>query len=508
AHLRAEQERQGQEPFANPRNTTAGALKLLDPRLCLARKVRFYAHGLGAATGVSLSTHGEFLHQLREYRIPTTPLVQTARGLDATLALCQRMMEDLGSLDVEVDGLVLKLNDIPLRETLGSTSKSPRWIIAYKWERYEAITQVNSIEVQVGKTGTLTPVANLAPVEIAGTTVSRASLHNRDELERLGVMVGDWVVVEKAGKIIPHVLRVEEHRRTGEEIAFPFPDRCPECDGPVQQDAGGVYVRCLNPQCPAQLREGLRFFASRQAMDIEGLGIKLIEQLLAAGFLTSFADLYRLRDRREELLQLDRMGVRSVDNLLAGIEASKQQPLWRLLTALNIRHVGTSNARILANEFGTLDAIAAQPVERLAEVNEVGPVIAQSVYDYLHSANGLSLVNDLRECGLNFGTPLPEPSEQAPGDATANDKPLAGKTVVVTGTLTQFTRDSIKELILNLGGKASGSVSSKTDFVVAGEKAGSKLEKARELGVEVLTEQEFLELVERNKRPDVEQTDA
>ena len=490
AHLRAEQERAGAEPFANPRNTTAGALKLLDPRLCQARKVRFVAHGLGASEGIAFSTHARFLEQLREFGIPTTPLVQTATGIDATLVLCHRMMEDLHTVEMEVDGLVLKLNDIPLRDELGTTSKSPRWLIAYKWERYEGITRVISIEVQVGKTGTLTPVANLEPVEIAGSTVSRASLHNRDELQRLGVMIGDWVVVEKAGKIIPHVVRVEEHRREGSETPFVFPNHCPECGGEVRQDEGGVYVRCINPQCPAQLREGLRFFASRQAMDIDGLGIKLIEQLLAAGLLTSFADIYRLRDRRDELLALERMGERSVDNLLAGIEATRDRPLWRLLTALNIRHIGTSNARILADRFGTLEEIAAQSAESLAEVDEVGPIIAQSVFDFFHSEVGQQIVNDLRTCGLNFGAPI----ERQKDGATAS-RPLEGQTIVVTGTLVHFTRDSIKEAIHQHGGKASGSVSKKTDFVVAGENAGSKLDKANELGVKVISEEEFLQLI-------------
>ena len=494
AHLRAEQERRGEEPFANPRNTTAGALKLLDPKLCQARKVRFLAHGLGAFEGIELSTHEQFLGQLRTYGLPPTPRVHVARGIDETMQMCQVMMEEVHTLDVEVDGLVIKVNDIALREELGMTSKSPRWIIAYKWERYEGITQVESIEVQVGKTGTLTPVANLHPVEIAGTTVSRASLHNRDELQRLGVKVGDWVVVEKAGKIIPHVLRVEEHRRTGSEEAFEFPEKCPECSSDVQQDAGGVYVRCHNPACPAQLREGLRFFASRQAMDIEGLGIKLIEQLLAAGLVKSFADVYHLKDRRQELLSLERMGQRSADNLLEGIEASKSRPLWRLLTALNIRHIGTSNARILADTYGTLDAIAEQSAEALSQVNEIGPTIAQAVYDYFHADHIKSLIEDLRGCGLNFGTAVTATAE-SPVAAASGSKLLAGKTIVVTGTLTKFTRDGIKDVIHEHGGKASGSVSKNTDFVVAGEKAGSKLDKAHELGVRVLTEDEFVQLL-------------
>jgi DNA ligase (NAD+) len=488
AHLRAEQEARGAEQFANPRNTTAGALKLLDPKLCAARRVRFFAHGIGARDGGGFETHLDFLHALRGYGVPTTPRVEARTGIEPTLELCQRMMDDLHELDVEVDGLVVNVNEFRLRDQLGNTSKSPRWLIAYKWEKYEAVTRVVDLEVNVGKTGALTPVAILAPVEIAGTTVSRASLHNREELKRLGVRIGDWVVVEKAGKIIPHVLRVEEHRRDGSEREYHFPRRCPECHGDVAQDEGGVYVRCLNPACPARLRESLRFFASRQAMDIEGLGIKLIEQLVDAGLVRSFGDLYRLRDRREELLALERMGEKSVDNLLDGIERSKSQPAWRLLTALNVFHVGQSNARLLADRFGSLELLAEQSEEALSAIDGVGPVIAHSVYSFFHSGVGREMLDDLRSCGLNFGQPV---EQTTPAAATG---PLAGKIIVVTGTLQRFKRDEIKEFILSRGGKAAGSVSKKTDYVVAGEEAGSKLDKARELGVPVLTEDEFLAL--------------
>ncbi|RPI86635.1 MAG: NAD-dependent DNA ligase LigA, partial [Planctomycetaceae bacterium] len=364
----------------------------------------------------------------------------------------------------------------------------PRWVVAYKFERYEGVSRIENIDVQVGKTGTLTPVAHLQPVEIAGTTVSRASLHNKDEIERLGVQIGDWVVVEKAGKIIPHVVRVEEHRRDGTETPFQFPIRCPECHSAVAQDEGGVYIRCQNPECPAQLREGVRFFASRAAMDIEGLGIKLIEQLTAQGLIRSFADIYRLKDRRKELLALERMGEKSIDNLLEGVEASRSRPLWRLLTGLNIRHVGTRTAQALADHFGTIDALLEQTPEQLAAVEEVGPVIAGAIHQYFQSPAVRKLIAELRELGLNFGTPV----EHKP---TSGGR-LQGKTVVVTGTMVRFTREQINEMIHNQGGKPASSVSKKTDFVVAGEKAGSTLDKARELGVRVLTEDEFLELIQ------------
>jgi DNA ligase (NAD+) len=488
AHLRARQVAAGEAPFANPRNATAGAL--LDPQLCAARRLRFYAHSVGATSQAEQRTQMEFIEQAARAGVPVTPRARVVRGIDAAIEYCHELLEEIPGLDCEVDGFVIKVNQLALRETLGSTSKSPRWLVAYKFEKYEGVSRIESIEVQVGKTGTLTPVAHLQPVEIAGTTVSRASLHNSDEIQRLGVRVGDWVVVEKAGKIIPHVVRVEEHRRDGTERTFHFPKNCPDCGSDVAKDEGGVYIRCHNPECPAQLREGVRYFASRAAMDIEGLGIKLIEQLVKVGLVKNFADLYRLRDRRAELLALERMGEKSVDNLLDGIEASKSRPLWRLLTGLNIRHVGVRTAQILADRFGTLDALLDQTSEQLATVEEVGPIIAQSIAEHFQNARVRQLLDQLRGLGLNFGTPV-EHRELSGGGVR-----LAGKTVVVTGSLVRFTREQINEWIHNHGGKPAGSVSKKTDYVVAGEKAGSKLEKAQALGIPILTEDQFFELLD------------
>jgi len=491
AHLRAEQVERNEEPYANSRNTTAGAMKLLDPRLCAARRVRFLAHGMGDQQGLAVDTHSQFLHWLQAAGIPTTPNVQICQGIDSALEQSRQMMDALHELDMEVDGLVFKVNSFPDRERLGNTSKSPRWLIAYKWEKYEALTQVESIEISVGKTGTLTPLAHLQPVLIAGSTISRTSLHNRDEIVRLGLKVGDWIIVEKAGKVIPHVVRVEEHLRDGTEQDFEFPTHCPECGADVAQDTGGVYIRCLNPACPAQLRESLLFFASRQAMEIDGMGIKIIEQLISHGLLNSFADLYRLKNRREELLQLERMGEKSVDHLLAGIEKSKSQPLWRLLSALNIRHVGTTSARLLAENFGTLDVIRSQSSEQLAEVPEIGPVIAESIATFFHSDAGQQIIEELREQGLNFGSPMIHRTAE---EASA-DLPLHGKTLVVTGTLPCYSRDEIHEMILAAGGKPGASVSSKTHYLIAGEKAGSKLNKAQQLGIKILSENDFLEMI-------------
>ncbi|MBW3543747.1 MAG: NAD-dependent DNA ligase LigA [Planctomycetes bacterium] len=492
AKLRAGQEQRGAALYKNPRNTAAGALKLLDPKLCAARHVRFLAHGVGYVEDPPFDSHVGLLTAIREMGVPATPNVEAFPSMEAARDRAHEMAEDIHTLDFEVDGIVVKVNRFDQRRRLGATSKSPRWLIAYKWEKYEAVTRVNDIVISVGKSGALTPGAMLEPVDIAGTTVSRASLHNKDEVDRLGVMIGDWVVVEKAGKIIPHVVRVEEHRRDGSERPFKFPKRCPECGGDVLQDEGGVYIRCINPNCPAQLRERLFHFASRGAMDIEGLGIKLGEQLLSTGLVKSLPDVYRLPERRDELIELERMGEKSADNLLAGIEASKNRPLWRLLAGLGIRHVGTRIAQVLEANLGTLDALLQQSEEQLAEINEIGPVIAKSVYSFFHSDVGRQTVEELHALGLNFGTPV----EKRP--PTEADGPLAGKSIVVTGTLSRFTREEVKELILRHGGKAGGSVSKKTDFVIAGENPGSKLDKARELGVTVLDEDSFAELVGTN----------
>lgn len=484
ARLRADQIERGEEVYANPRNLTAGSLKLLDPKLCAARRLRFFAHGLGDPAATGVPSHSEFLKLLGTLGIAVTPSVRHAKSIDEVLEKIDEMVEGLHALDFEVDGIVIKVDRFEDQALIGATSKHPRWTIAYKWEKYEATTTINSISIQVGKTGKITPVAHLEPVEIAGTTVSRASLHNSDELERLGVLIGDRVVVEKAGKIIPHVVRVEIEARNGDEIPFAFPTECPECHMPLARAPGEVDTRCSNPNCPARLRESLRFFSSRGAMDIDGLGIKRVEQLLAAGLLQGLGDIYRLKDRREEMLQLERTGEKSVDKLLAGIEASRDRPLWRLLTGLSIRHVGTRNAQVLEAQFGTLDAIASASEEELAATEEIGPVIAASVRDFFETPANQSLVEEFRQFGLNFGTPI----ERAP----AGSGLLDGQTVVVTGTLPHLSRQQAEDLIREHGGKPAGSVSKNTSFVLAGEKAGSKLDKANTLGIPVLDEAAFL----------------
>jgi DNA ligase (NAD+) len=477
--LNEEQARKGEAPFANTRNVTAGTIRLLDPRIAAARRLRFFCHGLGYAEGLTAPTHMELLAELQRHGIPGTPEVACFPSFEQAVEHCERLIERLHELDFEIDGLVLKVNRFEQRQRLGATAKSPRWTIAYKFEKYEGPTRVRQIEVNVGKSGTVTPVAFLEPIELAGTVVSRASLHNAEEIRRKDVRVGDVVIVEKAGKIIPHIVRVEKHERQAELPEYRFPETCPACGTPLVKDQGGVYIRCPNLECPGQLRERLQHYASRNAMDIEGLGEKLVDQLVGQGLVRSYGDLYRLT--LDRLMGLERMGKKSSENLLAEIDASRDRGLARLLAALAIRHVGTRVASVLAARFRTLDALRAATLDELSSVNEIGPIIAQSVYDWLHNSSGEKTIDDLTRQGVTTETV----------GATAGPRRLEGKTLVVTGTLTRYTRDQINELIAREGGRAASSVSKKTDYVVAGEEAGSKLDKARQLGVPVLTEEEF-----------------
>ncbi|MCE5303909.1 MAG: NAD-dependent DNA ligase LigA [Planctomycetaceae bacterium] len=479
------QQRRGEPLFANTRNVTAGSVRQLDPRVCAVRRLRFFCHSVGDTSVLTARTHMEFLEQMRGYGLQPTPCVECFDSFDAAVDHCEQLIERLHELDFEIDGLVLKVNRFDQRERLGSTAKCPRWVIAYKFEKYEATTRLNDIRVQVGKTGAITPVADLEPVELAGTVVSRASLHNADEIARKDVRIGDTVVVEKAGKIIPHIVRVEKHLRREALPAFGFPKKCPECGRALVKDSGGVYIRCPNLECPAQIKERIRYYASRNAMDIEGLGDKLVDQLVNDRLVRNYGDLYRLEQRQDRLLNMERLGRKSVDNLLDGVEASKRRGLARLLNALAIRHVGARVASVLAERFHTMDALMAADVEQLSATMEIGPIIAQSVFDYLHSPFGQKTIDDLKSQGVGM-------------EAAANPgglRRLEGKTLVVTGTLEHFNRDEIESLIVQHGGRAASSVSKKTDYVVAGANAGSKLAKAQQLGVPVLSEAEFRQLL-------------
>jgi DNA ligase (NAD+) len=472
------------EILKNTRNAVAGSVRQLDPRVCASRRLRFFCHSAGDTRGLKAKTHMEFLDELHGYGLASTPYVDCFPSFAAAVEHCEELIERLHELDFEIDGLVLKVNRFDQRERLGSTSKAPRWVIAYKFEKYEATTRLNAIRVQVGKTGAITPVADLEPVELAGSTISRASLHNADEIQRKDVRPGDTVVVEKAGKVIPHIVRVEKHLRGRESAEFPpfvFPTKCPECGTKLAKDEGGVYIRCPNLDCPAQVKERLRYFASRNAMDIEGLGDKLVDQLVNTQTVCNYGDLYRLEDRQDRLLNLARMGRKSADNLLENIEASKNRGLARLLNALSIRHVGSRVAAVLAEQFGSMDALMSATIEQLSETNEIGPIIAQSVYDFLHSKFGTETIADLKSVGVKMKSTTKAGGSRA----------LEGKTLVVTGTLTKYSREEIEELITRHGGHAASSVSKNTDYLVAGEKAGSKLDKAKSFGVPVITEEGF-----------------
>ena len=479
--LNEQRTKAGDQEFKNTRNVTAGSIRLLDSKICAQRRLRFFCHGIGFCEGISERDHMGFLERVRELGIPTTPEVACFADKEAVIAHCNRMVENLHELDFEVDGLVVKLNSIEQRETLGSTSKCPRWVIAYKIEKYEAITKLLEIKTQIGKTGTITPVGELQPVELAGTTVSRASLHNVEEIERKDIRVGDWVVVEKAGKIIPHIVRVEKHRREGDPPKYQFPTKCPECDSQLVRDTQGVYIRCVSKQCPAQWRQRLRYFATRDCMDIEGLGDKLVNQLVDGNLVSSYGDLYALTI--DKLMSLERMGKKSAENLLQGIEASKERGLTRVLNAISIRHVGQRVAQILSRKFGNVEVLMAADLETIGNTNEIGPIIAKSVSDYFQSQEGIEVVRLLKEAGVSLKT--------SAEDAVDSAGVFAGKTMVVTGSLSKYSRDEIERRIEQLGGRVSNSVSKKTDFLVAGEAAGSKLDKAQSLGVSVLTEAEF-----------------
>jgi DNA ligase (NAD+) len=482
ADLNARRQAAGLELYANTRNTAAGSIKLLDPKLCAERKLRFFCHGVGYSEGLTAASHWEFLKQTAAWGIPATPLVQRFDSFAAAVEHCESLIGRLHEFDFEVDGLVLKVDRFDQRERLGATSKSPRWLVAYKFEKYEATTRVNNIFVTVGKSGALTPTADLEPVQIAGTTVSRVSLHNVEEIARKDVRIGDTIVVEKAGKIIPHVVRVEQHLRPDDAREFVYPTECPACGTKLEKDEGGVYIRCPNLSCPAQITERLLYFASRSAMDIEGLGEKLADQLVAAGLVCEFADLYHLSVG--QLLELERMGQKSAEKLVTNIEASKSRGLARLLNALSIRHVGARVAATLAGHFGSIDAMVAASEETLAEVEDVGQVIAASVHKFLHSEQGAAAIEHLRSAGVDMTAPL-KPRSAAPTG------PLAGKTIVVTGTLEKYSREQIEALIEESGGRAGSSVSKKTAYLVAGADAGSKLAKAEKLGVPILTEGQF-----------------
>lgn len=477
-----DREEEDEAPFANPRNAAAGTLKMLDAKLVAKRPLRIALYSIGAMNGAAPNNQMEAIELLRSLGLPVIEEIQSFSDVEQLLPYVEQWADRRHKLDYEADGMVVKVADFQQRETLGATSKFPRWQVAYKYAAEQAVTQLEQIDIQVGKSGKLTPVAHLTPVHLSGTTVSRASLHNDEEIRRKDIRVGDWVVVEKAGEIIPQVVAVKTDKRDGSEVQFAFPTQCPACHLPVQRDEGGVYIRCVNPECPAQIQNRLEFFAHRSAMDIEGLGPALVAQLFDAGLVRRLPDLYRLK--ADEVAQLERMGKKSAANVVAAIQESKNRGLTRLLTGLGIRHVGTRGAELLAEHYANIDRLLEADEGALATVPEVGPVMAASVWNYFHKEGGGKIIEELRELGVKLDEPNAAGRDRGP-------QPLAGKTLVVTGKLIHFSREEIEARIKALGGRAAGSVSKKTDYLIAGEDAGSKLDKAKSLGIPILTEDGF-----------------
>lgn len=489
ARINAERDDQGLPTFANPRNAAAGTLKQLDPNIVAERKLSAVFYGYGAVEPASALPERmeEFFGQLREWGLPVNPRHWLARDAAEVMTAITELGAIRRDFPFETDGAVIKADRIAQHARLGSTSKAPRWAIAYKYEPEQARTRLLGITVQVGRSGVLTPVAELEPVFVAGSTVSRATLHNEEEIARKDLRIGDWVLVEKAGDVIPAVVKVLTEERDGSEKEFRMPTLCPVCGSAVSRAEGEVAVRCANPGCAAQARRRIEYFAGRTAMDIEGLGEAMVTQLCDAGLVNDVADLYTLT--AEQLLPLERMGEKSVSNLLSAIDASRNQPLWRLLAALGIPHVGVTVARTLAASFGTLDRLAAASEEELVAVEEIGPIMATAIHGWFRDSSVITLVEKLRAAGLNFGERDPK------GAAPAAEGPLKGTIWVLTGTLS-IPREEAAELIRAKGGKVSGSVSAKTTYLLAGEEAGSKLEKAQKLGVTILDEEAFRKLVD------------
>lgn len=488
--LNESRQEEGQELFANPRNAAAGSLRQLDPNIARKRNLSIFVYGIGQLSGHSVDSHSEGLDFLKSLNLKTNPEWKHCANIDEVVEFVRGWGDRRADLDYEIDGIVIKVNSLHQQEELGFTAKSPRWAIAYKFPAEEVVTRLEDIELNVGRTGVITPTAILSPVVVAGTTVKRASLHNEDLIREKDIKLGDYVVIKKAGDIIPEVVNVIVDRRTGEERDFSMPTHCPECESELERLEGEVALRCLNPQCPAQIREGLIHFVSRNAMNIDGLGEKVIAQLFRENLIQDVADLYKLE--KEELLKLERMGEKSVDNLLDAIEKSKENSLERLLFGLGIRHVGAKAAKTIAQVFETMDKLSSATKEELIAIDEVGEKMADSVELYFNKPEVDELISELKESGVNMEYKGPRMIR-----AEDVDSYFAGKTVVLTGKLSILTRNDAKEKLETLGGKVTGSVSKNTDLLIAGEDAGSKLDKAKSLGVEVWSEQRFIEELEK-----------
>jgi DNA ligase (NAD+) len=496
--LNKEVEAEGEEPYANARNFTSGTLRRLDSKIVAKRRLKFLAHGLGQVEPLPAETYWEWARLLRDWGIPLPTEIWRVENIDAAIVRIQEFEKLRPKLPFMTDGMVVKVDSFAHRDRLGSTSKSPRWVVAYKYETEQQPTVLKDVRWQVGKGGNLTPVGVLEPVFIGGVTVTNVTLHNIDQIKRLDLHLGDTVVVERAGEVIPYVVEAIVEKRPQRAPPIEPPTHCPSCAAKVEREADTPYIRCVNPACPAQRKERLRWYCHRGQMDIEGLGDALIDQLVERGLVSEFADLYKLKteaiaDLSSEVEQNGKLVKRTVGEKVAkkvidNIEKSRQQPLERLLAGLGVRHVGSRVAHLLATHFGSLDALAAATQDQLSEVNEIGPVIADSVHDFFSSDSGQKTIAHLHAVGI-------DPQQEVAQPEAVADLPLTGKTIVVTGTLKNYSRDEIQALIQKHGGRAASSVSKKTDFVLAGDEAGSKLEKAKQLGIKILTEDDFQRLI-------------
>ncbi len=481
--LNARQEREGEKVFANPRNAAAGSLRQRDPRVTGSRPLDIFLYDVGSVRGASFETHMDMLGEFRRLGLRAVERAVVCRDPGHVHDYYGQLLAKREELPYEFDGIVVKVNRMELREQLGSRAREPRWAIAYKFPPREATTSVLGIDVQVGRTGTLTPVARLKPVRVGGVTVANATLHNEDQMERKDIRIGDTVIVRRAGDVIPEVVKSVASRRTGREKRFPMPSVCPACGGEVVRSEGEAARRCTSMSCPAQIGRWIDHFASRRAMDIDGLGPALIDQLIAGGLICDVAWLYRLE--QEQLAGLERMADRSAENVIRAIDASRQRPLSRVIYALGIRHVGEHVAEVLSGEFGSMDGLMRASVEELEAVAGIGPVVARAVHGFFRNSRTRSLIDRLKEGGVAF----PDAGRRKTGGA------LAGKVFVFTGGLSSLSREEAARRVVAAGGRTASSVSRKTDFVVTGGKAGSKLARAQELGVAIISEKEFLEML-------------
>lgn len=476
----------GEDLFANPRNATAGTLKQLDPKIVASRRLAFSMHGLGQVEPMICDSYSDCVNFLQSIGVSVGEHRQVVDTVDAVVAGIEAFAKIRGTLAYQTDGMVIKVDSFAQREVLGFRSKSPRWAIAFKYPAEQVQTVLKQVTWQVGKGGNLTPVAEMEPVFVAGTTVRRASLHNIEQINRLDLHHGDTVVIEKAGEIIPYVVQAIAEKRATNAVKVTAPTTCPSCGTTPEREAGTPFIRCVNPACPDQLKEKIRWFCGRNQMNVERLGEALIDQLVDAGRVKTFADIFKLT--KGQLLELERMGDKSAQNVIDSINASRSQGLDRLLSGLGVRHIGSTVSHLLATRFGSLEAIEKASREDFNAIDGIGEAIADSIFSFFHSESGKAVIDALREVGLDPKMEVKKAEELA-------TLPWSGKSVVVTGTLQTMDRKQAEDRVVELGGKASGSVSKKTSFVVAGEAAGSKLDKARELGVEVIDEDEFVRRV-------------